>query len=364
MTRYQDIRLSKHFTMLDFMQDRALYHDPAPLDAKTILTDEVLNAGVDLCINLLEPLIEAYGPCSIAAGFCLSDAGHAPNTPHQWSKSRGAAADACFHDWVNLDRAPIKLAEDMIQRRMQFERLITYAGSEFICLTWKHRRRFALYENLRIPGQIKPAYIQHTRTMGNYDSLPTSIPDRKDWRRAPNEVVYHTRRSLRPQHVRLGRYFTLLDFCRSELGLSAGIPWVLPVQAAKQAWYGRMFAQILDPVVAEIGRICVTQGAVTPQVARAMGKASKPFHWTEGPASITFLLPIGADMDRAFDIISDHDHILGMDWSEHPSHAVEVTLSINPFTPKTIYSGGYPFGYYSGEIPAHLPDRVKARLQK
>lgn len=365
MTRYQDIRLSKHFIMLDFMQDRDLYSKGVPTPVERTVSDETVEQGMALCENLLEPMIELYGPCSLAAGFCKSEAGHHSTTPHVWQPSRGAACDAAFHDWVNLDRAPIKMLEDMVKRGMPFERMITYAGSEYMCLAWKNKPRFALYENMRIPGQIKPAFITHTRSMGRYDSLPDAIADKPDWRRGPNEVIFHTRRSLRPQHVRLGRYFSLLDFCRSEEGLRMGIPWVLPIEASQQAWYGRMFAEVLDPVVARVGRVSVTQGVMTKQLIHQLGHdATAPYHWVKGNASLKFVLPQHVTFEEVSDLFTGNENVVldELFADEHPSDAVEVSLTIRPFTPKTIYSGGYPYAYYSGEVPDYLPARVKAKL--
>ncbi|QSY98533.1 hypothetical protein J2J97_32015 (plasmid) [Rhizobium bangladeshense] len=361
MRRYQDIRLSTHFTMLDFMQDRDLYMSGRPIPVAETITEDDIYLGKRLCEELLEPMMTIGGPCSMAAGWCPSSSGHAPYTPHIWGK-KGVACDAAFHDWVNQDRSPIKMLEEVIKAGIPFERLITYAGSEYMCIAWKETPRYALYENMRIPGQVKPAYMQHTKTMGRPDSLPQTLMHRPDWRRGPNETIYHTRRSLRPQHVRLSRYFTLLDFCRTEIGMEIGECWVLPIEASKQAYYGRMFGEIIDPVVAEMGRVSVTQGVVPPGLARRMGKDAELFTWISGPAQLRFLLPLGANWERALDIISAHDHLLGVDATDHPSGAVEITVSTNPFQVRTLYSGGYPYGYFDGEIPDYIPARARMKL--
>jgi hypothetical protein len=324
-----------------------------PLPFDQVVTDEHVEMGRQLCENLMEPLIQMFGPCSLATGLCFSGPG-----PHQWLRREGVAVDAAFHDWVNQDLAPIKLVEEIVKSELPFERLITYAGSEFICMAWKKPPRYALYENIRVPGSPKPTFNQMSRHPGEYAKMSRNFPERPDWRRGPNEVIYHSRRSLRAHHVRCSQYFTLLDFCRSEDGIHVGEPWVLPVQAVKQAHYGRMFGEVLDPVVSAFGRVSVTQGVVPPKLASRMGKKAEFYRWLDGPAALQFLLPQSADVSEAVRILKDHASVTDIQTKDHPSEACKVSIKIEPFEPKTIYSGGYPYGYYAGEMPAYIPEEA------
>lgn len=356
--RFQDIRLSTHFTLLDFMHDIDLRERGTELSTADMPTEE-LALGSQMCRQLLEPMIEMFGPCSIAAGYCPEGTGHYQTSPHSWRTAVGAGCDVAFHDWVNLDRAPIKMLEVIAERGLPFERLITYAGSEYLCATWKSKPRYALYENVRSPDGTKPEHLQHSRHPGEWARHSKIFLDRRDWRRGPNEPVFHTRRQLRPQHVRVSRYFSFLDFCRDEHAMARGRNWCPPIQSPRQVYYARMFGEIMDQVVVRYGRVSITEGVVSSNTVRE-GESSDLHRWLAGEAEVKFLLPAGIEEIE----MPEHEGIVAWQEDFHPSGASEITLIIREFAPQTIYSGGLPYGVYSGRVPDYLPPRVRAMLVK
>ena len=71
VTGWEKTRLSKHFILLDFLADRAVYRSCKPLTFEETWNEKgehgCLAGG--LCERLLEPLVAAYGPVSVADAF-------------------------------------------------------------------------------------------------------------------------------------------------------------------------------------------------------------------------------------------------------------------------------------------------------
>jgi len=320
-------RLSKHFTLLDFLQAHTLYTSGMAVRDFDVPVD-CIETGRRLCNELLEPMVERFGPCSISSGFIpkrlLSDRW----TPHTWFPRDGAAIDASFHDWVNEEKAPIKLIEEVVRARLPFERIITYAGSEFICLSAGRQpaNRGVIYENIRLPGEDKPKF----RTVCRPGGAPTlSFPDRPDWRRMDEEPVYHTQRKLRAHHVRVGRYFTLLDFCRDEASVRAGQNWVPPVDNKRIAGMARCMAEVLDEIVPHTGRLSVVQGIRRPDMTSEV-----PDRWTGEWARVAFLCPLGVSPEPP-------DHPAVANWRQIETNAGWLCyLAVKRFTPARVWSSG------------------------
>ena len=76
---WETTRLSKHFILLDFMADHEVYRCGRPLAFNDIWNDEHDALARGLCNRLLEPLMEVWGPISIADAFWPSvfKSGHA-----------------------------------------------------------------------------------------------------------------------------------------------------------------------------------------------------------------------------------------------------------------------------------------------
>ena len=69
LTGWETTRLSKHFILLDFLADRAVYRRSVPLPFDEVWNDGHCALAKGLCNKLLEPLIAAYGPFSVADAF-------------------------------------------------------------------------------------------------------------------------------------------------------------------------------------------------------------------------------------------------------------------------------------------------------
>ena len=128
--------------------------------------------------------------------------------------------------------------------------------------------------------------------------------------------------AMRAHHVRVGRYFNLLDFCRSGRAVEHGIDLVpkgaendggrgyIPVREEVAA---RSFAAALDPMVEQLGRISVVRGIETevfqarfPDVGHA-----KLHRWDreDGPWRLVFVLPKGANPETACSLLRNCPHV-------------------------------------------------------
>lgn len=274
LTCWETTRLSKHFILLDFLADREVYR---PYDGSQALAfddtwscqHEALAKG--LCCRLLEPLManEHVGPISIADAFVPS----ALRTKHKMRGHRWAGGEA------TVDIAPYRLVDDkgtgselkkavlsMKATNSGCRHINSYPETEFLCVTFN--------------------------------------PEAAKCRWKP---VSNKKRNLRAHHVRVGRYFNLLDFCRSGRAVEHGIDLVpknaendggrdyIPVREEVAA---RSFAAALDPMVERLGRISVVRGIETevfqakfPDVGHA-----KLHRWDQedGPWRLVFVLPTGA----------------------------------------------------------------------
>ena len=220
---FETQRMSKDYVLLDFLFDHAVYTWGHQIDFRNEFTEENMEEGRRFVENLLQPLTNKYGPTSIADGFWPEKirGGHYSASPHRWNGKYGAAVDVVFHDHVNCEKAPIALCHDIDRSSQVFHRMITYAGSEFICLCYRTAgNRDKILEYVRIPGEEAE---RKNHGMARAKRRQQQTPDaRLDWRRSEGEGVGKRGKRLRAHHIRVGRYFVLLDFCRSVVGLRKG----------------------------------------------------------------------------------------------------------------------------------------------
>jgi hypothetical protein len=350
---YDQIRLSKHFVLLDFMADHDLYTYGRPLDRDTIVKPEHIANATRLCQSLLEPMMELYGPISVAGGFwpgiVRTTHGHHQQSPHKWLDATGAAADVVFHDWVNAERAPIDLLFDLDKTDITYDRAIQYAGSEFVCLNVRGKNnRAALYENRwdSTSDAFKGKYINHGSTPKDRKSRAgMKRPITENWRRIEGGKVPHTRGRLRAHHIRTGQYFVLLDFCRSSAAISKGMSSVPPIDRVKpQIRYARMFSEVLDPCVKKFGRVTVLRGL---EPKGLFSDDNAPMHrWlsslADGLARCVVLLPQGVDSEDWMDELEKHEAVRDMEAFEHITEAHAVAFVIQEFDPTVIWSSGHP----------------------
>ncbi|WEV89314.1 hypothetical protein H10PHJ05_13 [Aeromonas phage HJ05] len=276
-------RLSRDFLLLDTVYSYENYLN-SPLFMERMLDDyeRVVDMGTRFCTEWLTPMVDTYGPVSLSCGICFNCKG-----PHLWNKWEGVAVDAIFHDWVNSDTAPILLLHDMDVNGLEYERIISYAGSEVLCLSWKPdgNNRAAFYENVRTNASAtqgsKPLFITHgSKPSDRADRMGRPKAKRRDWRRDAYEPIFHTRRQLRPQHIRMSQYFTLLDMCRHVEAFASGENSVTPPELFHSRLLdgARCVALVLDDYVAAHGMMSVVRGMLPTSMADAHGV---PLHgWT------------------------------------------------------------------------------------
>ena len=318
LTCWETLRLSKHFILLDFLADHEVYRQPGRRDRQPLQFDDVWNKEHDelargLCNDLLEPLMmdKRFGPISVSDAFWPSVFEHGHADPKRYGpKHRWTGGEA------TVDIAPYRLVdrykmEDDKKRGNSLknavkglttidrccDRIISYRKSEFLCVTFK--------EN----GANKCA---------RYD-------DKK-------------KQNLRAHHVRVGRYFNLLDFCRSGRAVEEGVPLV-PKGAEKDDWRdyspiveeraARSFAAALDPLVERVGRISVVRGMETACFA-ASDEHARLHRWdSDGPWRLVFVLPQGTDPDVARDLLARHDHVRDIQPFRHASDSYAVALVVD-----------------------------------
>jgi hypothetical protein len=279
-----------------------------------------------LCESLLEPIVDKYGPISISAGWLPSDLSGGRVTPHVWGSEYGAAVDIVIHRLANMNVAPIKQIA-MLADQFGFDRMISYAGSEFICLaTGRAQNRRIIYENVRMPppgpGLVaKPQYLVWPETKrARSKNWP---PDRPEWRRVYGEPIYHSRRSLRPQHVRVSKYFTALDFCRDEPAMNAGSPWVPESFSEGIVNILRAAGCFLDPLAERHGFVTITRGVSYGSYA----------YQVEGitPIKFSFKLPEG---ETDVGVLVNDPRCLNVSYTGGDEYTVTFTM----YQPDKIYS--------------------------
>lgn len=136
MTATPLTRLSDKFVLLDFLYGHGTYTRATEKpQISSRICDKNLQAGRQLCENLLEPIVDGYGPISIGEGLRMK--GVPPETNpryHTWTRSVGAAADIVVHGWVNDGKAPINFLRDLSRKRICYQRAFSYYGSEYCCV--------------------------------------------------------------------------------------------------------------------------------------------------------------------------------------------------------------------------------------
>lgn len=241
MSNPEDIRLSDHFLLSDFMGCHSSY----VRGFRNVFTDDKhgtkLTEGVCLAENVLEPIVEK-SPLSISYGYISLELARkivsyqSPEKPsyHQWND--GAAADIVVHHHDNEGTAPIHIAR-ACDAEFPMSRTITYSESPFICVATRHREvvakkpRRAFYENqYQGKAKAKPKYVTIPEDRDSYFSkhrLPVA------WRGA-GYPTYHGGGVRQTHHIRVGKYSMFSDFLYSTEALTKGFkncpiptePWV------------------------------------------------------------------------------------------------------------------------------------------
>ena len=300
LTGWETTRLSEHFILLDFLADHAVYKTSTPLVFEEIWDDEHDALARGLCNELLEPLIKAYGPISVADAFRprIARSGKRKNAglKHHWTGGE-ATVDIAFYKEVDKGKkgSDLKRAVESLSTIDGLrDRVLSYPNTEFLCVTFKP---------------------EGAKKCGQHGS--------KKWQ------------NLRAHHVRVGRFFNMLDFCRNGRAVEEGINLVPEklenrtpdYQPITEETAARSFAAALDPLVDELGRISVIRGMETAEFAT--DEHANLHCWNQpGPWRLVFVLPQGEDPDRACDILKGSAHVRDVQPSPHPSdsHALALIL--------------------------------------
>lgn len=304
LTGWETTRLSRHFILLDFLADHEVYRPrggPRPLAFDEIWNDEHDALAKGLCNDLLEPLMTdvRFGPISIADAFwpCVFKTGHSGRN-HRWTEGK-AAVDVALYRLVDQGERGRALKEAVESIRVIDgcrDRVISYPNTEFVCVTFKP---------------------EGEKNRGSYGGGKAQ--------------------NLRVHHVRVGRYFNLLDFCRNGRAVEEGIDLVpkdaehkdpaayrpIPEEGA-----ARSFAAALDPLVEKLGRISVVRGMETAGFAD--DEHAELHRWDRGgPWRLVFVLPQEASPDIARDLLTRHSHVQDVQTAWHASGSHSVALVVD-----------------------------------
>ena len=306
LTGWETTRLSKHFILLDFLADNTVYRSRRPLPFDAIWNEEHDGLAKGLCNDLLEPLMreDRFGPISVADAFwpTVFKRGHyeTKSSPgkHRWTAA-GAAVDIALYRLVDEGKRGRELRKEVLSVKAIDgcrERVLSYPETEFVCVTYKPEGPM---ENMGHHGAGK---IQN----------------------------------LRAHHVRVGRYFNLLDFCRNGRAVEEGCELVPKKAGRNDRDYSpireepaaRSFAAALDPLVEQVGRVSVVRGMET---AGFSNDAHAELHrWDrDGPWRLVFVLPQGVDPEEACTLLRSCPHYRGVLPSWHPSESYSLALEVD-----------------------------------
>ena len=303
LTGWETTRLSKHFILLDFLASHVVYRSGTPLAFDEIWNDEHDELAKGLCNDLLEPLMKDkhVGPISIAGAFwpAIFKGGFAKafGPKHRWTGGEATVDSTLYRlvDKGNRNNKLKKAMENIEAIDKCRDRVISYPNTEFLCITFKRVGA----ENCGSPGAGKT-------------------------------------QNLRAHHVRVGRYFNLLDFCRNGRAVEKGIDLVpknaensgrdycpIPEETA-----ARSFAAALDPLVENFGRVSVVRGMET--AGFATDENAELHRWErDGPWRLVFVLPEGVDPQRARALLSSCPHVRDVALSRHASESFSLALVVD-----------------------------------
>ena len=312
LTGWETTRLSKHFILLDFLADHAVYRQPGQRVRRRLRFDEVWNEEHDalargLCNDLLEPLMmdKRFGPISVADAFWPisvfpSKSGHlgSGSKKHRWTGGE-ATVDIALYRLADEGKRGSDLRKAVLSTNVIDgcrDRVMSYPKTEFVCVTFKR-------DGAKKCGSHYPGKTQN----------------------------------LRAHHVRVGRHFNLLDFCRSGRAVEEGIDLVPKgaennsgpnYSSVPEEWAARSFAATLDPLVDQIGRISVVRGIETAGFAE--DEYAELHRWDEdGPWRLVFVLPQETDPEEARNLLQGRPHVRDVRLFRHASDSCAVALVVD-----------------------------------
>ena len=233
----------------------------------------------------------------LAKGFPGGHYTGAPNK-HRWTGGE-ATVDIALYKLVDEGKTGNALLKEVLSTDSIngcLDRLLSYPETEFVCVTYKRDRA--------------KAYGRHDRGK---------------------------KQNLRAHHVRIGRYFNLLDFCRNGRAVEEGkdlVPegaenndGVCYSPVAEEA-AARSFAAALDPMVEQVGRISVVRGIETAGFSH--DEHARLHRWDLNcPWRLVFVLPQGANPEWACDFLTKCPHVQDVKASRHASGSYALALVVS-----------------------------------
>jgi hypothetical protein len=314
-----NVRLNEHFILSDF-----LYSDSI---IRRGLKNQYHERGVTTqhgraLARLLGAIADEHGHLSIGYGYINHDISMRtvkwknPADPsyHRWDL--GAACDFIAHDWLSPvltkgvwktseadEASPMMLARE-IANSHEFSRMITYSESPSICVaanlneeTLKDARR-AFYE-YRYQGEhgAKPMYVKHPE-VPTRDSVREGLAEH-GWV-GQGHPSHHGKGRLQYQHVRIGKYLTLLECLRCPFKLYEGVNNRPPNSAKGKKnfmkvgfamsrfieWYYHFVGQGSISVIS--GHNSITDNDFLNRLYEGIGEVSKD--WGHGEGSMIFAI--------------------------------------------------------------------------
>ena len=134
----------------------------------------------------------------------------------------------------------------------------------------------------------------------------------------------------------LGRYFNLLDFCRSARAVEEGLDLVPRNAESRDRRYrsipeetaARSFAAALDPLVKRLGRVSVVRGMETAGFSK--DAHAQLYRWDlDGPWRLVFVLPQGASPDEASTLLTRCPNVRDVQDLCHPSESSSLALVVD-----------------------------------
>ena len=317
----REVRLSEHFLLSDFIGNHSVYSKGLvnavdPEDRELPLK---IGNGTTLCEALLEPILQAHGPLSIAYGIIAPAVSSAivayqdPTKPSHHLWNLGAAADVLVHGWVNSEpevddysNSPIGLIFDLHERGLPYSRAISYSESPYVCLAASKREiqatdpRLACYEN-RYEGARgrKPDYRKYASEVSKKNAQLGGVLPR-GWR-GHGFPTYHGGGRQQYQHLRVSKYTMLIDWLFDLNLISIGRPNVPnrrhePLMDLFEAC-GDVYDHLIDTLA--VPRLNIVQGYVAPSNHHhAIGSA-----WSLKRASFALAYPERLDSGRIDDVL-------------------------------------------------------------
>lgn len=140
-TRPQDVRVGKYFMLSDFLYSQTAITKGIPNIPIGWSGAEV--RGIQgLCENILDPVVDIFGPVSVTFGFCSLQlwkywypSKQNPVALHLFKPPQGGiggAADILVHSHPKNPRPVF----NWIRQNCKHDRLILYPGSTIICVAW------------------------------------------------------------------------------------------------------------------------------------------------------------------------------------------------------------------------------------